>query len=89
MQHLFPDALRLDLLDPHIARLYSARPERLRELVAGTPAARHIVIDEAQRVPELLPVVHAVIEERRGRQFVLTGSSARKLSRRGVDLLPR
>jgi len=86
-QVTFPEALRLDLLDPQSVHIYSARPTRLRELINGTPAARHVVIDEVQKVPELLPVVHALIEERRRLQFVLTGSSARKLKRSGVDLL--
>jgi predicted AAA+ superfamily ATPase len=40
-----------------------------------------------QKVPELLPVVHQLIEQRRRLQFILTGSSARKLKRSGVDLL--
>jgi predicted AAA+ superfamily ATPase len=86
-QVTFPEALRLDLLDPQSVHIYSARPTRLRELINGTPTARHVVIDEVQKVPELLPVVHALIEERRRLQFVLTGSSARKLKRSGVDLL--
>jgi predicted AAA+ superfamily ATPase len=86
-QVTFPEALRLDLLDPQNVHIYSARPTRLRELIDGTPTARHVVVDEVQKVPELLPVVHALIEERRRLQFVLTGSSARKLKRSGVDLL--
>ena len=46
-----------------------------------------MVIDEIQRIPELLTVVHAVLEEPAPPRFVLTGSSARKLRRGGVDLL--
>ncbi len=46
-----------------------------------------IVTDEIQRIPELLSVVHELIEMKRGWQFILTGSSARKLKRSGVDLL--
>lgn len=83
----YPDALIVDLLDPATRRSLSARPERLRELLAGEPGRRTVVIDEAQLVPELLRVVHAAIEERRDRQFILLGSSARKLRRQGVDLL--
>ncbi len=86
-QTTYPDALRVDLLDPHALRHYSARPERLRELLDAHPHARQVVIDEVQKVPEVLPVVHALIEERRRVQFMLTGSSARKLKRSGVDLL--
>jgi predicted AAA+ superfamily ATPase len=81
------DALWLDLLEPDVFRSYSARPERLRELVLGNKDKRIIVIDEIQRIPELLSVVHGLIEEKRGWQFILTGSSARKLRRGGADLL--
>ena len=46
-----------------------------------------MVIDEIQRVPELLTVIHAITEKPLPPRFVLTGSSARKLRRGGVDLL--
>ncbi len=77
----------VDLLDPETHRTYAARPERLRELVLGHPQAGTFVIDEVQRAPQLLDVVHRLIEEKRDRRFVLTGSSSRKLKRSGVDLL--
>lgn len=86
-QWRYPAALRLDLLEPDVHREYAARPERLRERLAAEPKVRQVVIDEVQRVPELLSVVHALIETRRGLQFILTGSSARKLRRTGVDLM--
>lgn len=82
-----PDALFVDLLKPEVFRRLSARPERLSELVAGSPGSHTVVIDEVQRIPELLNVVHDLIEQQSGRRFVLTGSSARKLRRGGVDLL--
>ena len=81
-----PDALVVDLLQPDVARELAARPERLRDLVRGAPG-RTVVVDEIQRVPELLAVVHALLESKDRRRFVLTGSSARKLRRGGVDLL--
>jgi uncharacterized protein len=84
--HQYPDALRFDLLDPAVLRQLSARPERLAELVAGATKKR-IVIDEIQKLPELLEVVHLLIERKTGHQFILTGSSARKLRRHGVNLL--
>ena len=64
------DAPGIDLLDPDALRTYSARPERLREFVDGHPAATIIVIDEVQKAPELLPVVHALIEAKRRVRFV-------------------
>ena len=82
-----PDTLFLDLLEPALHRSLSARPERLRELLAGAPRVDTVVIDEIQRVPELLTVVHALIEEPSPPRFILTGPSARKLRRGGVDLL--
>ena len=82
-----PDALVVDLLKPEEYRRLAARPERLRELVLGTPAGNDVVIDEIQRVPELLNVVHDLMESARGYRFILTGSSARKLRRGGVNLL--
>lgn len=86
-ERAFPEALRLDLLEPDLERELSARPERLRARIEAAPGVTEVVIDEVQRVPELLTVVHALIESRRGLRFVLTGSSARKLRREGVDLL--
>jgi predicted AAA+ superfamily ATPase len=83
----FPDALYLDLLDPRVFRTYSARPEYLKERLLGDPSIDTVVIDEIQRIPDLLSLVHSLIEERRGVLFVLTGSSSRKLKRTGVDLL--
>ena len=82
-----PDALWLDLLDPELHRQLVARPERLRAMLAGAPAARTVVIDEIQRAPELLSVVHAILEEPSPPRFALTGSNARKLRRREVNLL--
>ena len=83
----YPDALRFDLLAPEVFRSLSARPERLREAIDGHPGKRVIVLDEIQKAPDVLPVVHQMIEKKRGYQFILTGSSARKLKRTGVDLL--
>lgn len=82
-----PEALWVDLLQPDVHRQYAARPERLRDLVRAHREHDVVVVDEVQKVPELLDVVHGLIEERRGLRFVLTGSSARKLKRSGVDLL--
>ena len=84
---IYPDALVLDLLAPDLERRYAARPERLRELISGHPETEILVVDEVQKVPQLLDVVHQVIETKKGPRFVLTGSSARKLKRAGVDLL--
>ena len=83
----FPDALNIDLLLPDVFRNYVARPERLIETVNANKDASAVVIDEIQKIPELLEVVHSLIETRKDLQFILTGSSARKLRRTGVNLL--
>jgi predicted AAA+ superfamily ATPase len=87
LRQQLPDALFVNLLDADVAREFSARPERLRDLVLGNADRRDIVVDEVQRIPELLNVVHSLIESKKGRRFVLTGSSARKLRQGGVNLL--
>jgi predicted AAA+ superfamily ATPase len=83
----YPDALRIDLLNPAVLRRYSVEPEYLINIVEANTKARHIVIDEVQKLPTLLEVVHLLIERKAGQQFVLTGSSARKLRRQGINLL--
>jgi predicted AAA+ superfamily ATPase len=87
LRDALPNALFINLLRPETLRELSARPERLRELVLGNPDAKDIVLDEVQRAPQVLPVVHDLIESRAARRFVLTGSSARKLRHGGTDLL--
>lgn len=84
----FPDAQFIDLLMPDTRRQLLARPERLAEIAAAGSEDATYIIDEIQRVPELLDVVHKLVEERPALRFVLTGSSTRKLKRTGgVDLL--
>lgn len=88
LRERLPDALWVNLLQPEVYREMGARPERLRELVlGGAPGRPDVVIDEVQRVPELLNVVHDLMEGGPPKRYVLTGSSARKLRRGGVDLL--
>ena len=86
-QRHYRDALRIDMLQPDTLRRFRARPERIRDLVHAQPRNRVIVIDEVQRAPEMLSAVHALIEEKKGWVFVLTGSSARKLRQSGIDLM--
>ncbi|MFI5358105.1 MAG: ATP-binding protein [Opitutales bacterium] len=86
-QHQYPNALRIDLLDPEALRSYAAKPERLIEVLEANPKRAQVIIDEIQKLPALLEVVHLLMERKLGQQFVLTGSSARKLRRQGVNLL--
>ena len=87
LREVHAGSIWVDLLDPAAQRHYLARPERLRELIDGRPDVNDVVIDEIQKVPGLLDVVHALSESGRRLRFVLTGSSARKLRRGAANLL--
>jgi len=87
LKRTFPKAIYLDFLSPEILRAYSSSPERLEALIEGNPSEKTIIIDEVQRIPEVLGVVHRLIEKDKSLRFILTGSSSRKLKRTGVDLL--
>lgn len=81
------DALLIDLLEPATFRSLKARPERLTEIIAGNPEKNIIILDEIQKVPALLDSVHKHIEEDDAKQFILTGSSPRKIRQAGINLL--
>lgn len=85
----FSDALYIDLLDDQVYRKYLTRPESLKEAVDLTLSRKMntIIIDEVQKTPALLSMVHQQMEKHKDLRFILTGSSARKLKREGVDLL--
>lgn len=84
---LHENAIWVDLLKPDVFRNYLAYPENLEELVEGQISKNTIVIDEIQKAPGLLPVIHSLIEKHKEKQFILTGSSARKIKRMDADLL--
>lgn len=78
----------INLLDPAVEDHYSREPQALAALVRGfAPTITHVVIDEIQKIPALLNVVHLLMEEKKNLKFILTGSSARKLKQAGVNLL--
>ena len=87
LKRRFKDAIFIDLLDPGVFRDYSSRPERLRDVVEAYEPGTIFVVDEIQKVPQLLDMVHLLMEQNAGWRFILTGSSARKLKRTGIDLL--
>ncbi|MDE2893179.1 MAG: AAA family ATPase, partial [Chloroflexota bacterium] len=77
----------VDLLDPEVEDRFRRRPGLLESEVRALPASvEWILVDEVQRAPRLLDVVHRLIEST-GKRFVLTGSSARKLRRGASNLL--
>ena len=77
----------IDLLDPIQEAIYSVHPEQLEENVRGLDASiKYVVIDEIQKYPQLLDVIHRLIEST-DKYFIMTGSSARKLKRGTANLL--
>lgn len=83
----FPDSPRYNLLLASEARRLSTDPSIMRqELLATPPGSSPVIIDEVQKVPELIDEAQALIVENQ-MQFILCGSSARKLKRQGANLL--
>lgn len=80
-----PDSLYLDLLEFSTYTSLLANPGRLEKLIPPN-YTNWVIIDEVQRVPQLLNEVHRLIESKKIK-FLLTGSSARSLRKRGVNLL--
>jgi len=77
----------IDLLDPELADELISYPNNLVTRLAPYEGVRDwVVIDEVQKAPKLLDIVHKLIKERRFK-FALTGSSARKLKRGAANLL--
>ena len=87
LKERYSDALFIDLLDPQQYRKLLAHPEHLFEIVKARRDNSIVIIDEIQKVPQLLETVHSIMEQKRNIQFILTGSSARKLRRSSANLL--
>ncbi len=85
VQKEFKGSLQIDLLHAQTFNELLANPSRLEEKIIDKNPA-WIVIDEIQKIPQLLDEVHRLIEKRK-LKFVLTGSNARKLRSQGVNLL--
>ncbi len=86
MAAAYPDALWIDLLKAEEFRRYLQNPELLRAEFAARESVRQVVIDEVQKVPQLLDEAHW-LHENRGVHFALCGSSARKVKRGAANLL--
>jgi len=82
----FPDAHVIDLLAEDSYQRLLANPGLFADELRAVASGRWVIVDEVQRLPGLLNEVHRFIEEKR-LQFVLCGSSVRKLKRAGVNLL--
>jgi len=83
----FPDALHVDLLDIELMDELLLDAGRFLQLI-DSPENIHraVLVDEVQKFPKILDVVHTQIQQRK-RQFILTGSSSRKLKQQSANLL--
>lgn len=76
----------IDLLKPYTEDRYRMNPGLLEKEASALEPGEWLVIDEVQKLPKLLDLVHSLIEEKKIK-FALTGSSARKLKRGSSNLL--
>lgn len=86
LRERFKGAIYYDLLKPDVRRSFKLNPNALWEALQNKPAGTVVVIDEIQKVPDLLDVVHSLMVEK-GLFFILSGSSSRKLKRSGANTL--
>jgi predicted AAA+ superfamily ATPase len=86
LRHTLPEAMTFDLLDASLYLELSRNPHVLEAMIGDRQPESWVVIDEIQKLTEILDEVHRLMETRRWR-FALCGSSARKLRRGGTNLL--
>ncbi len=88
LKELFPRSktLWIDLLTAQDEERFRRDPDQLSYLIESQKPKR-VILDEVQKIPKLLDIVHRQIELNPDLQFVLTGSSARKLKRGAANLL--
>ena len=86
LRQQFPQSIYIDLLDSEVRGRLRRHPTLLYEMLRDRPEHTLVIIDEIPEVPELLYEVHRLISERR-LLFILCGSSARKLKRKGKNTL--
>ncbi len=79
------NTLWIDLLSEQDEGRFGRYPDELSKVLAGKEYSR-VIIDEVQKAPKILDIVQIEIEKKRS-QFILTGSSARKLKRGAGNLL--
>jgi len=86
LKMLYPDVLYFDLLLNEEFSRFQRNPSLLREIIEATPSVNPVIIDEIQRIPVLLNEVQWLIVNRNA-QFILSGSSPRKILQSGGNLL--
>lgn len=86
LKHQFPNSIYIDFLINSEFQRFSSNLDLLRQIVEANKPEQPVIIDEIQRMPDLLNEVHWLIVNK-GTQFILSGSSPRKILRSGVNLL--
>ena len=86
LKERFKGAIYYDLLNPSVRRAFKLNPNSLWEALPDKAAGTLVIVDELQKVPELLDVVHSLMVEK-GLFFILSGSSSRRLKRSGANTL--
>lgn len=86
LEHQYPNARYYDLLQSTEFERFFRRPSLLSEELETAREGELVIIDEIQKVPQLLDEVHRLIH-RKNLRFILSGSSPRKLKRIGANLL--
>lgn len=86
LKERFPKAVYIDLLKSDVRNRFKQHPEEFRESLLRYPPETLVIVDEIQKVPELLDEVHWLMVEK-GLWFILSGSSARKIKKSGANNL--
>ena len=86
LRERFPGAIYIDLLNPDIRKRFKRRTMEFYEMLVKYPPRTLVIVDEIQKLPELLDVVHKLMVEN-SLHFILSGSSARKIKKAGVNQL--
>jgi predicted AAA+ superfamily ATPase len=86
LKEKYPQSLVFDLLLSDLHRRLLNNPEQFREIVLASNPQSPVIVDEIQKLPMLLDEIHWLIENKKY-QFILSGSTPRKIIKQGVNLL--
>ena len=86
LKERFPKAVYIDLLKSDLRSRFKQHPEEFRESLLRYPPETLVIVDEIQKIPDLLDEVHSLMVNN-GLWFILSGSSARKIKKSGANKL--